>query len=177
MPLSRIPSLAAIALVLGGCHGGGHRAAGAVVPGTPRPASATGPSVAAQTVGMVEAPAVSRSDAGVALKFAPETRPTVGVPLTVDLALVPMRAADSASLELAASPDFALGAKVRDWTLSALAANQVYRHRITLTPSAAGVLLLNLSVSMHRNANIQTSEFSLPLIVSAGPAATAAAAH
>jgi len=164
MSQSRLLPLCA-AVALAACHHGAQPPSGAATPAPVRPARPSGPSLAAQTAGLVEAPAISRSTGGVRLKFAPEARPMAGEPLTVDLALLPSVAADSATLAIGSSRHFTVVAADRQITLPALEANQVYRQSVDLTPAAPGVALLDVTVSLHRDANVEVREFALPLIV------------
>ena len=49
--------------------------------------------------------------------------------------------------------------------LSAVEAGQVYRQNVKVTPTADGVLLLNLTVSLKHDEMTESRAFSIPLIV------------
>jgi hypothetical protein len=49
--------------------------------------------------------------------------------------------------------------------LPAVEAGQVYRQSVKVTPTADGVLLLGLTVSLKHDEMIETRAFSIPLIV------------
>ncbi len=165
-------------LMLSGCGRGSHPAA----PGggaRARHASAAGnaPTVAAQTIGMVEAASPVKSTVPVRLKFELLQRPSVGAPLPIDFALVPLVAADAATVEIVDSTDFSAAAADRQFTVHLLDAGKVYRRSLTVTPTVGGgVSQLDLAVTMHRDGIDEVRKFTVPIIVAGGSAAAAAAA-
>jgi hypothetical protein len=122
------------------------------------------------TTGMVEAASQGKSQLPVSLKFDLLQRPVVGQPLEIDLALVPQVAAGAARIEVAGSDGLQVADGDSKIEVPALDANQVYRHTITLTPAAEGVLLLNLNVTLKREELSDSRIFSVPIIVAAAPA-------
>ncbi len=172
-----IPVLLASALALSGCH----RQASAPSPrpqAAPqhRPREGTAQTPAEQTAGMVDAPSQGKAQAPVALKFDLAQRPVVGQPLKLAIAILPQVPAGPMSVKAVSSPgiDFATGDQDFEW--AAVEALGVYRHEITLTPSAEGVQLVNLTVSIKHDEVTDTRSFAVPLIVAGTPADASAPA-
>ena len=157
-----------LAVAASACHGGAHQSAGSVVSGAPKAKSApAGPTIAAQTVGMVEAPGSHKSTVPVALKFAVDEVPRVGRPLAIDLAVIPRITADAAIITIADSPAFSVAAADRSVTLASVDPAQAYHRSVTVTPAVAGVQELDVAVGLHHDGITETRGFSLPLIVDA----------
>jgi len=158
--LALVPAFAALAA----CHRGPK--AGGAPPAAPvRTASESARSIATATAGYVEAPSLAKSPPALRLKFAPQSRPTVGVPLTIDLAMIPPEAALAATINVAADPSFNVDPASRTITLPSLLPHTLYRRRITVTPTAAGVQALAIDVALSRASGIDQADFVLPLIV------------
>ncbi len=174
----RVLALCAVA-VLAACHRNSNPA--------PQPAPAPqkhAPSAKAQTAetaqtpqqltaDMVEAASQGKSQAPVALKFNLLQRPTVGQPLQIALALLPRIHADAADIDVAGSDSLQLTAGDSRVEIASVEPAQVYRHQITVTPTAEGVQLLSLKVSLKHDEMTESREFAVPLIVAAAPAAAA----
>ncbi len=137
-------------------------------PVAPRP----GPSVAEQTAGMVEAVTVGKSTVPVAVKFDLSVRPTVGQPLEVSLAVLPRIGADPAVLAVDESAGLQLAPGSARIEIPAVQPGQVYRQTVTVTPTAEGVQLLGVQVSLKHDDMSETRTFSVPVIVA--PASGAA---
>ncbi len=157
-----------LACAASACHGGSHPSAGAGSPGARKPdAAAAGPTIAAQTVGMVEAPGSHKSTVQVALKFALAQAPVVGTPLAIDLAVIPRITADAATITVAPSPAFGVAPSGRTTTWAPVDPTKAYHHRVTVTPAEEGVGELDVAVSLRHDGISETRDFSLPLIVGA----------
>ncbi len=102
-----------------------------------------GPSAADLTAGMVEAASQGKSQLPVELKFDLKQRPALGQALDIDIAVVGPNQIDFPAVE----------------------AGQVYRQSVTVTPTADGVLLLGLTVSLKHDETTESRAFSIPLIV------------
>jgi hypothetical protein len=145
-------------------------------PGTPPPPAPTphisvpvvakkGPSAAELTAGMVEAASQGKSQLPVELKFDLKQRPTQGRALDIDIALIPQIDAGAADIQVTGGDGLTVapGTNRIDWP--AVEAGQVYRQSVKLTPSAQGVLVLGLTVSLKHDEMIESRAFSIPLIV------------
>ncbi|HLW25446.1 MAG TPA: hypothetical protein VKT22_13905 [Steroidobacteraceae bacterium] len=156
-------------LALGACHRNpapGPKPQAAPKPHAPQSTDRKSPS--AQTRDMVEAPSQGKSQAPVTLKFDLESRPIVGQPVLLALALLPQVSAGPLSVKVSATPGIELAAGDQQFELPTVDPDQVYRHEISLTPSEEGVQLVNLSVSIKHDEATDTRSFAIPIIVGAG---------
>jgi hypothetical protein len=129
-----------------------------------------GPTPAELTAGMVEAASQGKSQAPVALKFDLLQRPTVGQPLEIALAIEPQVSADSAIINVSGSDSLQLAVGERQIEIPSIEASQVYRHSIKVTPTADGVLLLNVTVGLKHDQIADSRAFTVPIIVAASTA-------
>jgi hypothetical protein len=154
------------AAAAGACHGDS---------GTPPPVAATahasvpvatkkGPSVKELTAGMVDAAAQGKSSLAVALKFDLQQRPVLGQPLDINIAVVPQIDAGAAQVQIAGD-GFTLASGANSIDLPPVEAGQVYRETVKVTPSAEGVLVLGLTVSLKHDEMTESRSFSIPVIV------------
>jgi hypothetical protein len=121
---------------------------------------------------MVEAVTVGKSTVPVAVKFDLSVRPTVGQPLEVSLAVLPRIGADPAVLAVDESAGLQLAPGSARIEIPAVQPGQVYRQTVTVTPTAEGVQLLGVQVSLKHDDMSETRTFSVPVIVA--PASGAA---
>jgi hypothetical protein len=153
--------------LLAACHGDASPAPEAgVTPQSKIPLGMKrGPSPDELTAGMVEAATIGKSTVPVGVKFDVSARPVVGQPLTIILAVLPKIIADPATLQLAGGEGLTLaGAPVRV-EMTEVEPAQVYRQTVSVTPTVAGVQLLELSVSLKHDDMTETRVFAVPLIV------------
>jgi hypothetical protein len=126
-----------------------------------------------QTAAMVEAATVGKSQVPVSLKFEVLQRPVQGQPLEIAIALLPQIPAHPATIEVTGSETLQIGAGENQIEFAEVEPAQVYRHSIKLTPTAEGVFLVTLSVSLKHDQMADSRVFSVPLIVA--PSAPGAA--
>ena len=141
-------------------------------PKLPAPAK-SGPTAAELTAGMVEAVTIGKSTVPVAVKFDLAARPILGQPLDIAIALLPQIEANSAAVQVSGSEGLKLAPGDGSTQIPSVDPTQAYRLKLTVTPTADGVHLLNLSVSLNHDDIAETRTFAIPVIVS--PAADAAA--
>lgn len=127
-----------------------------------------------QTAGMVEAATQGKSQLPVVLKFELASRPEVGAPLDIGLALIPAIAAAPTSIAVTASDGLSVAEGSRRLEIPQVEPTQVYRQSVKVTPNADGVLFVTLTVTMVHDQVSDTRVFALPIIVGAPPAAPAA---
>lgn len=159
-----VPVLCA-AVVLSACNkdsGSTPAAAPQVKPSAPVPQK-RGPSAAEQTVGMVEATVQGKSQAPVTLKFDLAQRPKVGQPLEISLAMIPQVAASPATIQVSGGDDVTV-AGAKQFDIAAAEAGDVYRQTVNVTPTAEGVLLVWVSVSLKHDEVTDVKTFSIPII-------------
>ena len=128
------------------------------------PAARKGPSVAELTAGMVEAAVQGKAQVPVLLKFDLAQKPTVGQTLDVNLAVMPQIDASGAQIQVAGGDGLSVAGGTNQIDLPAVEAGQVYRETIRVSPTADGVLLLNLTVSLKHDEISESQAFSIPLI-------------
>ena len=149
-----------------------HKDSGTTLQPTPAPkprisvpvVAKKGPSAAELTVGMVEAASQGKSQLPVLLKFDLKQRPTSGQPLDIDIALVPQIDAGAADIQVTGGEGLTVASGTNQIDLPAVEAGQVYRQSVKVTPTADGVLLLSLTVSLKHDEMMESRAFSIPLI-------------
>jgi hypothetical protein len=158
------------AVLLAACHGEPKQApAAGPVPAAKAPAVVKrGPTPEELTVGMVEAVTTGRSTAPVAVKFDLPQRPSVGKRIDVVIAVLPQVAAGSAMVQVVGAEGLQLPPNFAPVEISPLDPTQVYRLSIPVTPTADGVHLLGLSVSLKEDDSAESRSFSVPIIVGSG---------
>ncbi|HEY4442744.1 MAG TPA: hypothetical protein VGN30_00575 [Steroidobacteraceae bacterium] len=148
-----------------------HKDSGTPPPPAPTPhisvpvAVKKGPSAAQLTAGMVEAASQGNAQLPVQLKFDLKQRPTPGQALDIDLALIPQIDAGAAAIQLAGGDGLTVAPGTTQIDLPAVESGQVYRRSVKVTPTADGVLLLNLTITLKHDEMIESRAFSIPLIV------------
>jgi hypothetical protein len=157
------------AVALGACHGdSGQPSADKPTPQRKSPAVANpGPTAAQLTVGMVEAASQGKSQLPVEVKFELLKRPMVGQALEIPIALIAQIAANSADIDIAGADGLDVASGSGQINIPGIEAGQVYRRSVKVTPTADGVLLLALNVTLKHDEITESRTFSLPLIVAA----------
>jgi len=117
------------------------------------------------TAGMVEAASQGKSQLPVKLKFELQERPTLGHLLAIDIAVLPQIDGSPAGIQVAGGDGLTLVPGTNQLDLPAVEAGQVYRQSVKVTPTADGVLVLNLTVSLKHDDMTESRAFSIPLIV------------
>ncbi len=134
------------------------------VSGAP-PIAKKGPNAADLTAGMVEAATQGKSQLPVELKFDLKQRPTLGQVLDIDIAVVPQIDGSPADIHVTGGDGLTVAPGPNPIDLLAVEAGQVYRQSVKVTPTADGVLLLGLTVSLKHDEMTESRAFSIPLIV------------
>jgi hypothetical protein len=122
-----------------------------------------------QTAAMVEAATVGKSQVPVSLTFEVLQRPVQGRPLEVAIALLPQIPARPATIEVTGSEALQIGAGENQIEFAEVEPQQVYRHSIKLTPTAEGLFLVTLNVSLKHDQMADSRVFSVPIIVAPSP--------
>jgi hypothetical protein len=124
-----------------------------------------GPTAAELTQGMVEAATLGKSQLPVQLKFELQERPTLGQALGVNIAVLPQIDASPAGVQVTGGDGLTVDPATNQIELPAVEAGQVYRQSLKVTPTAEGVLLLSLTISLKHDEMTESRVFSIPLIV------------
>ncbi len=165
---SKLKFVAAV-LLLAACHGEPKQApAVTAAPAAVAPVVKRGPTPEELTAGMVEAVTIGKSTAPVAIKFDLPQRPSVGKRFDIVIAVLPQTAASSAMVQVVGSEGLQLAPNFAPIEIPSLDPTQVYRLTIPVTPTADGVHLLGLSVSLKQDDMAESRSFSVPIIVAPG---------
>jgi hypothetical protein len=164
MKIARVLMLCTVAAV-GACHRDSEPAP-PPTPHIPAPVVANkGPSAADLTAGMVEAAGEGKSQVPVQLKFDLPKRPTLGQVLDVNIAVMPQIDASPADIRVNGGDGLTVAPGANQIDFPAVAAGQVYRQSVKVTPTAEGVLMLSLTISLKHDEVTESRDFAIPLIV------------
>ena len=122
-----------------------------------------GPTAAEQTAGMVQAATQGKSLLPMELKIELGSRPKVGEALAVNLALISQIDASTVNVK-ATGTGMTLTPEDSQFELPPAEAGNVYRHTLNLVPSADGVLILAVTVSVKHDEITDVRAFSIPII-------------
>src|SRR5438552_3184118 len=125
-----------------------------------------GPTPEEHTAGMVLAAPEDKSPLALEMKFDLSSRPKMGQPLEINLALIARDASGPASLQVTSATGFA-APEAEAFNVSDVEPGEVYRHTLKLTPRSEGLLLVGVTVSMKHDDVTDSKVFSIPVIVDA----------
>jgi hypothetical protein len=114
---------------------------------------------------MAAAPTLAKSPLPADLKFELAARPQKGQVLEIDLALVPQIAGGPATVQVSGSEGLDAAQGESRFEVPEVEAGEVYRHTLHMTPTAEGVLLVNITVSLKHDEVSDSQVFSVPIIV------------
>ena len=114
---------------------------------------------------MAAAPPLGKSLLPADLKFELAERPKIGQVLEINLALIPKIDGGPASVRLSGADGLDALQGEDDFEVADIAAGEVYRHTLHVTPTAEGVLLVNLQVSIKHDEVSDSQVFTVPIIV------------
>jgi len=134
-----------------------------VKPKTP-PAVKPGATAAEQTAGMVQASSQGKSQVPVELKFEIAQRPKVGQPLEINLALIAQISASPATIQVSGADDVSVAPGANQFEIASAEAGEVYRHTVSVTPNAEGVVLVGVTVVLKHDEMVDQRAFSIPII-------------
>ena len=120
--------------------------------------------VAEQTVGMVQASSQGKSQVPVELKFELAERPKVGQPVEINLALIAQIPASPATIQVTGADDVSVASGASPYEIPSEEAGEVYRHTVSVTPNAEGVVLLGVTVLLKHDELVDQRAFSIPII-------------
>jgi hypothetical protein len=124
-----------------------------------------GPSAEELTAGMAAVPTLGKSPLPADLKFELAARPQKGQVLEIDLALVPKIAGGPATIQVSGSDGLDAAQGESPFEVPEVEAGEVYRHTLHMTPTADGVLLVNITVAFKHDEVNDSQVFSVPVIV------------
>jgi hypothetical protein len=154
------------AMLLGACHKDSSSApAAAAAPRAKAPNIAKGgPSSAEQTAGMVEAAVQGKSVLPAELKFDLPQRPKVGQVQPINLAFIAQVPGNPATIQVSGADGLSVDPDASQLDIPATEAGEVYRHTVNITPTAEGVLVLAVKVSLKHDEMTDAKSFLIPII-------------
>jgi hypothetical protein len=123
-----------------------------------------GPTSTELTAGMVEAASPGKSSSPVQLKFDLVEKPKVGQPLDINLALITHVDAGTAVIQVTGGDGLTLPAGANQFDVPAAEADEVIRQAVTVTPTAEGLLIVGVNVSLKHDEITDLKAFSIPII-------------
>ena len=166
MKFKREGLLLCTAALLAACHQDSSSAPSAAsAPQAKAPVTAkAGPSAAEQTAGMVEAAVQGKSVLPAELKFDLPQRPKVGQSQEINLALIAQVPGNPATIQVSGADGLTVDPTASQLDIPATEAGEVYRHTVNITPTAEGVLLLGVKVSLKHDEVTDAKSFLIPII-------------
>lgn len=146
--------------LLGACH----KDSGAAPQAKTAAIAKSGPTAAQQTAGMIEAAASGKSGLPAELKFDLPQRPKVGQAQEVNLALIAQVPGNPATIQVSGADGLTVDPGASQLDIPATEAGEVYRHTVNITPTAEGLLLLGVKVSLKHDEVTDAKSFLIPII-------------
>lgn len=113
---------------------------------------------------MAKAVSTAKTGAAVELRYEINSKPTVGVPFDVDLALVSGADTETMTVVIAGMPGLTVADEVVA-PLTDVVAGQVYPHKFTALADQPGVYYISVTVTTLRGAITQARTFSIPVLL------------
>jgi hypothetical protein len=143
----------------------------------PRPATVSassdaspGKSVEDATRDMVAGVAAGKGAGLVDLKFRIQSRPEIGQPLTIEIALLPNTAAELMRATFTATEGLSVRTSEVPAEYQQVQAGSLYRHELTAVPREQGVYFISATVMVQGSAGEDVyRNFSIPVVVGTSP--------
>lgn len=124
---------------------------------------------------MAQAVNSGKPGAAVDLRYDIQGKPQVGVPVEIELALVPQVDAESMNVHIGGMDGLALSGDL-DPTTTAPKFQEAVKYRFTATPAREGVFYATVTANLVHNGVAMSRTFSVPMVVGAASAAQKPAA-
>src|SRR5258705_8072685 len=119
-----------------------------------------------QTADMVRGVSPGKASAPIDLKFNIASRPTLGVPLDIDVAVIATSQSDSMTLSVQGSGGIEIDSSTSLANFPKSLPGSLYRHKLRVTPRAEGAFNVNLLVTAAvPGSGAQSRSFSIPVLV------------
>ena len=123
-----------------------------------------GPTAAELTAGMVEAAVQGKSQAPVALKFELLQHPKVGQAVDINLALISHADAGPVIIKVSSADAVTIDPDSNEFDIPQIAAGEVFKSKLTVTPTGEGVMLIGVTVSVKHEELTDLKAFFIPII-------------
>jgi hypothetical protein len=88
----------------------------------------------------------------------------VGQPLEINLALIAQISASPATIQLSGADDVSVAPGANQFEIVSEEAGEVYKHTVSVTPNAEGVVLVGVTVVLKHDELVDQRVFSIPII-------------
>jgi hypothetical protein len=78
---------------------------------------------------------------------------------------LPQVDANTATIQVTGADGFTLAAGAGQFDIPSIAAGEVYRHTLNVTPTIEGVLVMGITLLLKSDDNTESRAFSIPVIV------------
>jgi hypothetical protein len=154
-------------VLLAGCGSDSESSSAAAV--APGPSAKATAKVAELTKGMVGAVSSEKPGAAVSVKFDVKSRPEVGKPAQVEVAMAPQHAGNLMRITYISGPGLAIQPSNAPTEYQNVQPGAVYRHEVAVTPQENGVFYLSVIIQLEAGAEPQVRTFSIPIVVGPVP--------
>jgi hypothetical protein len=134
----------------------------AASPPAPQPTVAANP--ADETATFAKAVGDGKPGAAVNIRYEFASKPAVGTPTELDVALVPSVGVDSMEAKFAGMDGITLSGNLQA-SFSAVESGKPYRHKVSILPDRTGVFYITVSVNTQIAGSSVGRTFSIPFVV------------
>jgi hypothetical protein len=160
--LSRWVLCVSMASLLTGCGSDPEPQAATPAPPPPKPTVAAAP--VDETAAFAKAVGDGKPGAAVNIRYEFASKPSVGTPTDLDVALVPSVGVDSMQAKLTGMEGITLAGNL-EASFSAVEAGKPYRHKVSVLPDHTGVFYITVNVSTQIAGSTVGRTFSIPFVV------------
>lgn len=125
---------------------------------------------AAETQDMISAVAAGKPGAPIDVRFDVPTKPRVGEPLKIDVAVVPLSAVGRLEVVFQGNDGLSVASDGQLGPLDNPAVGKVLRHTVTVLPQSEGVFMLSAIAMTDGDDASMSRSFAMPIIVGNVPA-------
>lgn len=164
--------VSALVFALGACGKDMGSNSGTMPAQAPSPgddAAATGDGVADATRDMVAGVTTGKAGGLVDLKFKIKSRPELGQPLAIDIAILPKVASELMRANFIASEGLTVRTSPVPADYQQVQPGAIFRHELTVVPRENGVYFVSAIVLVQTDAGDVARTFSIPVVVGAPP--------
>jgi hypothetical protein len=124
---------------------------------------------------MVAGVTAGKSAGLVELKFKLKSRPEIGQPLTIEVALLPNTAAEVMRATFSATEGLTVGTSEVPAEYQRVQPGSIYRHEVSVVPREHGVYFVSATVMVQTDTGEVFRTFSIPVVIGVPPESEAAA--
>lgn len=119
-----------------------------------------------QTADMVRGVSPGKAQAPIELKFSIASRPALGAPVQIDIAVISTAASDAMTLSAQGGPEINIDSSTSLASFQKSQPGSIYRHKLLATPRAEGAFNISVLVTtVVAGSGSQSRSFAIPLLV------------